>query len=123
LNAVLNLALSLWLVRPYGLIGVALGTAIPLGLINGVATFVFGCRALALPIPRYVWQGLARPGLVCLAFAVPALILQRIVHPLGWTKLAAVAGGCWILFAIVAWRVGLGATERGRWGRMVAGLL
>ncbi len=123
LNAALNLALSLWWVRPYGLMGVAMGTAIPLGLVSGIATFVFGCRALGLPVRRYIWEGMVRPGLVCLAFAVPALALQRWVHPLGWAKLAAVAGGCWLVFAVTAWRVGMGPSERGRWGRMVSGLL
>ena len=37
-NALLNLGLSLWWVRPFGLAGVAMGTAVPLVLLSGVAT-------------------------------------------------------------------------------------
>jgi O-antigen/teichoic acid export membrane protein len=122
-NALLNLALSLWWVRPFGLVGVALGTAVPLVLMSGVATMVFGCRSLALPFGRYVWEGLLRPGLACVAFVIPALLAQWLAHPLGWAALGGTCAGCWVLFAVVAWRFALGPSERARWGRMVPGLL
>ncbi len=121
-NAVLNLALSLWWVKPFGLIGVALGTALPLALVSGVATLFYACRALELPVAVYLWQGMLRPGLATFAFVVPALALERLWHPVGWLPLAAAAGCCWVVFAWSAWRFGLSRAERERWGRIVPGL-
>jgi O-antigen/teichoic acid export membrane protein len=122
-NALVNLALSLWWVRPYGLEGVAFGTAVPLALIGGIATLAYGCHAVGLHLGRYVWEGMVRPGLVCLAFVAPALVVQWLLHPLGWVPLGAACAGCRALFAICAWTVGIGSTERARWGRMIPRLM
>lgn len=122
LNAGLNLALSLLWVGPFGLTGVALGTAVPLVLVGGLATAAYTSRALRLPLARYAWQGFARPGLVTLAYVVPALAVRAVHRPVGWWELAASAGGPWLLFMVVAWMFGLDDGERRRWGRMVPGL-
>lgn len=122
INAALNLALSLWWVKTWGLAGVALGTAVPLALVGGIATQIYVCRALGLPAGRYTWEGVVQPGLVCLAFLVPAIIVERVWHPLGWLPLAAAIGGCWLPFAAAAWRFGITNPERERWGRMLPGL-
>ena len=123
LNAGINLALSILWVRPMGLAGVALGTAVPLALIGGVATMVFACRVLQLPLRRYLWEGQLRPGLTTLAFLGPLLLAQALWHPRGWWALGATCLGCWLPFAAFAWRFGLNADERARWGRMVPGLI
>lgn len=123
LNAATNLGLSLLWAVPYGLVGVALGTAVPLGVIGGVAMMVFGCRALALPLPRYLWEGIGRPGLAALAFLVPAVAVQWRFHPTGWVPLFAACAGSWVVFAAVAWRFALTREERGKWGRMMPRLL
>jgi peptidoglycan biosynthesis protein MviN/MurJ (putative lipid II flippase) len=50
---VLNLILSLVLARPFGLAGVALGTAIPNVLFAGVVVVV-ACRELGIGVPAYL---------------------------------------------------------------------
>lgn len=122
LNALVGLGLALWWVRLYGLIGVALATAIPLVVIGGLATLVYACRVLELPVGRYLWQGMIRPGLMTLAFAVPAVGAQQLWHPLGWGPLFGVCAGCWVVFAVCAWCFALSPAERARWGRLVPGL-
>jgi O-antigen/teichoic acid export membrane protein len=119
INALLNLGLSLAWVKPYGLTGVALGTAVPLVLLGGVVTALYACRVLRLSIARYAWEGLARPGLATLAFAIPAIAAQMLWHPTGWFALGAVVAASWLVFAAVAWRWELSADERGRWAHMV----
>jgi O-antigen/teichoic acid export membrane protein len=122
LNAVLNLVLSLLWVKPFGLVGVAMGTAVPLALVSGLAGMVYGCHALRLPFRHYFREGMLKPGLATLGFVVPALIAQWTLHPVGWAPLLGTCAACWLVFAVCAWRLVLDKTERGRWGRMLRGL-
>lgn len=122
LNAASNLVLSLLWVRPYGLIGVALGTAIPLVLFGSITTAVYACKVLGMPLGRYLLDGMVLPGLVTLAFVIPAIALQAVWHPMGWLNLALASGVCWLLFVMCAWRFALGPDERTRWGQMVSGM-
>jgi O-antigen/teichoic acid export membrane protein len=122
LNALLNLGLSILWVGPFGIAGVALGTAVPLAIVAGIATMIYTCRALDLSIARYAWDGFVRPALCVLAFLVPALFLQWRFEPVGWGPLAAVCIGSWLIFALVGWCLALAPDERRRWGRMVPGL-
>jgi O-antigen/teichoic acid export membrane protein len=122
INAVLNLGLSLLWVRPYGNIGVAMGTAVPLVLVSGVATVIYTCRALSMPVGRYLREGIAQPALVSLAFILPALAAQWLWRPVGWVPLFGTCAGAWVVFAAVAWRWGISPSDRARWGRMTAGL-
>lgn len=122
-NALLNLGLSLWWAKPFGLAGVAFGTAVPLALVSGLATMIYTCRVLGLPLGTYLWRGLGRPGLVSLSFLPPALIARALWPVTGWVPLFLSAGASWLVFALVAWRFGVGADERRLWGRMVPGLL
>jgi O-antigen/teichoic acid export membrane protein len=123
INALLNLGLSLWWVRSMGLAGVALGTAVPLALVGGVATAVYASRALGIGLGRYLWEGMGRPGLVTLTFLVPALTVQALARPAGWGPLALAVGGSWILFAAMAWAVAFAPGERAHWGRTWSGLM
>jgi O-antigen/teichoic acid export membrane protein len=118
LNAAANLALSLWWVRSMGLVGVALGTAIPLLLVFGVAMVVYTCGALGLPLGRYLVEGIVKPGLATLAFVMPALLVEVRWPPHGWWSLAACSFGPWLLFAAVAWRFAVGGEDRARWSQV-----
>jgi O-antigen/teichoic acid export membrane protein len=115
LNAAVNLVLSILWVRPFGLAGVAWGTAIPLFLIAGVGMMVLGARQLEMPLSRYAWEGLGRPGLISLTFVPPALLVEWLWHPVGWVPLIAACAGCWLVFAPVAWRWGQTPADRERW--------
>ncbi|HEV8355688.1 MAG TPA: polysaccharide biosynthesis C-terminal domain-containing protein [Gemmatimonadales bacterium] len=68
--SLLNLALSVWLVHPLGLVGVALGTAIPNAIFAGLVV-VHACRELKTPIADYLRYVIPRVTLG----AVPALAL------------------------------------------------
>jgi O-antigen/teichoic acid export membrane protein len=115
LNSVLNLGLSILWVRGWRLDGVALGTAVPLFLVGGVATAIYAVRALGMPVLRYAWEGFVKPGLASVAFFVPAFAIRWIWHPMGWGPLLAAMGASWLIFAVFTWRFGFNASERARW--------
>ncbi len=98
----LNLALSLALVRPFGIAGVAMGTAIPGFLVHFVLMPVFICREFAMSWLRYTLHVWALP---ILAGALTALALwfgvdTRASH--GWPMLIGSALGCAALYFGIA---------------------
>ena len=123
LNALLNLGLSIAFVKPLGLAGVALGTAIPLAVISGVITAWYAARALDLPMRRYLWEGMFRPGLIALTFLIPAVAAQTLWRPTGWLALGLACFLSWLFFVAIAWRFGVSDDERRRWLRMLPGAL
>jgi O-antigen/teichoic acid export membrane protein len=101
---VLNLGLSILLVRPLGLAGVALGTAIP-NVLLAAAVFLQACRELGTPVGEYVRYVFPRAALG--AFPVLALLLwlklDREVRSLGELAGAGVAmallfGVTWVFY-------------------------
>jgi len=108
-QAVLNLVLSIWLVHTLGIVGVALGTAIP-----AVALEYFFLRHVLAEIGvgwRQFWCEAVAPALApTLAFA-----------PLGWAywrfgptavALLPVAGGCVVAYVTLFWFLSLDRPER-----------
>jgi O-antigen/teichoic acid export membrane protein len=69
LEGVANLILSLILVRPYGLVGVAMGTAIPSLFFKLVVQPPYVCRLVDLPLGRYMHAMGTRGLLPLLVFA------------------------------------------------------
>jgi O-antigen/teichoic acid export membrane protein len=69
---VVNLGLSILLVRPLGLTGVALGTAIP-NVLSAVVVLVFACRELQMPLLRYL--GYVVPRAILGALPVAAVLM------------------------------------------------
>ena len=76
LEGVSNLVLSVALVRPYGIVGDALGTAIPL-----TCTMLFFlpwhlCKRLGIQMQTYLRQAYVLPLLLCAPLAVTLLLLR-----------------------------------------------
>ena len=72
ITGIVNLVLSILLVRPMGLPGVALGTAIPNALF-ALLVLVYACRELETPLPRYL--GYVVPRALVGAVPVGAVLL------------------------------------------------
>ena len=90
ITAVCNVALSVAMVRPLGLSGVALGTLIPVGIASMFVLFPLACKRVELSIPaalaRGVWPSLW-PGVVMGVFIVAT-------RPLVPVRLVAVGIEC-----------------------------
>lgn len=113
IGAVTNLGLSIWLGRKYGLVGVAMGTLIPMTIINVFVVFPSACRRVELPLSaavRYaIWPALwpALPSCALLWAVRPAVG----VRPALIVASAAMAGAA---YAAIFLSLAIGRAER-RW--------
>jgi O-antigen/teichoic acid export membrane protein len=73
-EAVLNLGLSLLLVRWYGIIGVAIGTMVPILMIKLFVLPVYVCRLTSMPFNEYIFEAGRTLGIVLISLIIPAIL-------------------------------------------------
>jgi O-antigen/teichoic acid export membrane protein len=88
-EATLNIVLAIALVGPYGLAGVAAGTAIPLLFSQLVAMPWYMAKGLEIPQWKWLTHGLGRPILVGLLTFGLAQLMCRIYAPRSWAVFGA----------------------------------
>jgi O-antigen/teichoic acid export membrane protein len=105
-EALCNLLLSLALVGPLGMEGVALGTSIP-SLIFDFAILIYVCRMLDLGVFTYLRRAFVTPCLTGLVLTGAWLAVDAHAMPQTWSKLLAMAGlgtagffGCALLIEV-----------------------
>jgi len=114
-EGVANVILSVILVRPYGIMGDAIGTAIP--LLCSMVFFLPGhvCRLLGIKLRTYIFGALGMPLVLCLPLISALLLMRRWFIPHGLRQLliqlaiaAAVygVGLGWAFWSRRAWDVG-----------------
>ena len=125
LEALTNLALSLVLVRRFGILGVALGTGIPVLIANTFTLLPAACRTVGLRITEF-GRLVLLPPLVGAVPAIAAVITLRTLLPP--TRFLAVIGegavvGLIYMAAVIS--IGVSRQVRARYGaqliRLVAG--
>ncbi len=80
-ESVANLICSLIFVRMWGILGVALGTALPMVVVKLTLQPWITCRVMQIPIPRYVWV-LSRAVLnAILSLLIPAALTYWLIRP------------------------------------------
>ncbi len=84
LEAMLNIVLTIALVGPYGLAGVAAGTAIPLLISQTVVLPWYMSRGLGIPQWKWLTYGLGRPMVVGLLTFTLAEWIGRVHAPQNW---------------------------------------
>ena len=117
-----NLILSILLVRPYGILGDAIGTAIPL-----TCSMIFFlprhlCRLLGIKLSTYLYRAFVLPLALCIPLVAALLLMQRwyVPHHLGpllvQLLIASLVYGIglgWAFWTHRAWDVGtLGANDQ-----------
>ncbi len=107
-----NLVLSIYWARTMGLVGVALGTAVPMLFTGLILMPTYVLWVLKLPAARYAREGLLRPLGV---FAFTAAVCALALHPAAMTKMlsfAFVVSGQVLLFAVATFAFGIEPSER-----------
>jgi len=113
-EAAANLALSVFLVRRYGIIGVAVGTLVPMLLSNLIAIPWYTCRVIGLSLGRFYREGLLTPCIPACLFGALLYGASRMVKMDSWTEFAAVLAVCLAGYVFAAWHLCMSRDERAR---------
>jgi O-antigen/teichoic acid export membrane protein len=97
---VLNLGLSILLVGPFGIAGVALGTAIP-NVLFGIVVLVVTCRELDISVMTYVEYVVPRVALGTVPVLAFLLWFEYGVDLEGLIGMMAAGSGMSVLFAVI----------------------
>ncbi|MFN0197617.1 MAG: lipopolysaccharide biosynthesis protein [Planctomycetaceae bacterium] len=99
-EALANIVLSLVLIQSYGILGVALGTAIPVFVIEFGILLPFALKTIGVSRSQFIREGLAPqcvPLLVLWIYCAGLTVLFPNIH--GWAELSAVAVGAGVTLA------------------------
>ncbi len=122
-EAVVNMALSVVLIRPFGIAGVAWGTAVP-SLISSLILFpLLSRKLLGIRVWSYNLETRIRPLLAMVPFTIGTLLVKRFAPIHGLIGYFAWVAAILPLAAVGAWFVGLDPAERKRILAMVRGWL
>lgn len=99
LEGVANLALSLVLVRKFGLIGVAVGTLIPMVVVKGFVQPVYTCRVSGVPLRVYLREVGRTAALVAASLLLPCLVGSYLARP-SYSALALAGCVSALLYAV-----------------------
>jgi len=98
-TALLNLLLSVWWGRVFGLNGVAWGTTVP-NLVNAAGLVWYTCRALKVPFGRYLYRGVLIPIGSGIFFAVPAFLISKLANISSYTIFCSAVALCSMIYSV-----------------------
>jgi O-antigen/teichoic acid export membrane protein len=113
IEAVANVLLSLWWVLPLGILGVALGTAIPMILVRLVVQPYYTCRVTAISGGEYRVMFVGNLLRTFSALLLP-LALGFAYRPVGYLELAMAGTLGALTYGIVSWLLLFTSEERTR---------
>lgn len=111
-EAVVNLLLSIYWARQFGLIGVALGTCIPMLVVNILILPWYVLRVVELSMWEYWRRALARPIAVAALFMVVCRLAPGMPVDGGALYFLWTVGWQTTLFGVLTYLLGLGSAER-----------
>ena len=115
-EGIANLILSIVLVRPYGIMGDAIGTAIPLTCSMILFLPLHLCRLLGIKLRTYLYRAFVLPIVLCIPLVAVLLLMQRwyVPHRLVPLLVQLVIAGlvyglglAWAFWTNRAWDVGV----------------
>ena len=112
LEGVANIGLSLVLVRKYGILGVALGTMIPMLLSNLVIIPIYACRTINLSIFMFFKEGFVRPIVAASLFGIILYGFSRFMGIYGWLEFILALVVSVAAYVVLAWFLCLTREER-----------
>lgn len=115
IDVVCNLALSLFLVSRLGIVGVALGTAIPYAILNLFVLVPEACRTVHVPFWVFVRTAAAPASVGAIAGALAAVMLRTTAVPSSFAGVLSQSALVALVYAVAFWFGGLGRADRARY--------
>jgi O-antigen/teichoic acid export membrane protein len=115
LDILLNIGLSVALVSRYGLMGVALGTALPYAILNIAVLVPVACRTLDVPLRRFAAVVITPSLVAILPAAALAGFLRLTTTPASFVLVVGQAAMVGMLYVAVFCGLGLRAADRARY--------
>jgi O-antigen/teichoic acid export membrane protein len=111
-EGIVNLCLSVWLVRHYGLVGVALGTVIPHAIVVVGILPAFLPKLLRIDLREYYASTYGRPFLASIPFGIACLFVERVVRPADLVSFFAFVIVSLLAYVVPCWFLALAPRER-----------
>jgi O-antigen/teichoic acid export membrane protein len=111
LEAIANLALSIILAKRYGMIGVALGTLIPMVLVKLFIQPVYVCRLANIPYGEYIQRFAKTVAAVAGSLVIPLILSLRFAAP-SYKVLFPIGVLSAILYVVPLWLFEFSQAER-----------
>lgn len=108
----LNVVLSVYWGREYGLVGVAFGNLIPMLVTGLIVQPIYALRLLRLSPITYITESLARPLAVGAAFSAFCAVALRPAGSADYLTFGIIVAGQTALFAVLAFAFGFERSER-----------
>lgn len=109
-----NLALSIYWGRKFGLLGIALGTTVPMVIVNLLIQPWYTLRSAAIPLSTYLREGFGRPLLTAGIFVAVCAVARPWDHSPDVVHLVFTIAWQCALSAALIWFVGMRPSERAR---------
>ena len=111
-EGLLNLGLSLLLVKEYGMLGVALGTAIPMIAIRLAIQPVYACRTIGVSIGRFYINTVGACSAIAFAALLPVWLAARPFAAPEYPVLLALAAAHTLVYGLCVFLFGFSRKER-----------
>jgi O-antigen/teichoic acid export membrane protein len=111
LEAVCNLVLSLLLVKRYGILGIAIGTFIPMAVMKLLIQPVYACRVTGIAYWDYVKKISRTIFIVSIALLFPIFMTDRLARP-DYLNLMGVGILSMVAFLLVLWKLEFNPEEK-----------
>ena len=98
-----NLALSIALVRPYGIVGDAIGTAVPLVVTTTCFLPWHVCRRLQIRMSTYLREAYSLPVLLCIPLTVVLLLMKEWFVPHNYLQLVVHVAVAGLVYGLALW--------------------
>ncbi len=111
--AVLNIGLTIVLVKSFGIVGASVATAIALTIGNGIIINIYYSRAIGLKIGKFFKDCVARLGIpMLISSGFGYLILRFIAIPNSWGNLALCCLIYLAIYGTIMWLMGMNTYEK-----------
>jgi O-antigen/teichoic acid export membrane protein len=121
-EAVLNVVLSVWWVRQYGIVGAAAGTAVSVTISNLAVQMPAACRLLNIPVASFLRQVATASLVATIPGVAAAAVLRGVASPSSLMEVVGSGAAVGLVYAVAFVTFGLKPADRTRYFARIRGV-